>query len=110
MSLLGAWPTNLRSSFVAILLLRRAIEFVDKLPAADKPAAKLAQYKKVGRAPPARCHVELTNCLSHAQLEEALLVYSALFNPDDEEDVQRIEAEIAQVREDGGLEADDGEE
>lgn len=32
-------------------------------------------------------------------------MYSALFNPDDTENVDRIEADIAQVREEGGLDA-----
>ena len=39
------------------------------------------------------------------QLEEAYLIYSALFNPDDADNAQRIERELAQVRSEGGLES-----
>ncbi|GAA5909916.1 hypothetical protein JCM5296_007439 [Sporobolomyces johnsonii] len=71
----------------ALSALRATITAFSSLPASfAHPSAKDGQYRK---------------------LEEALLVYSALINPDDKAGTEKIEKEIAQVRQDGGLEDDE---
>ena len=50
----------------------------------------------------------LTCCLS-PQLEEALLLSSALIDPSDEEALDKLEAEVEQVRKDGGLNEEEAE-
>ncbi|ORY89135.1 hypothetical protein BCR35DRAFT_300957 [Leucosporidium creatinivorum] len=74
----------------AIDALRRSINLSAELPDAKQvKTLQLAQYKK---------------------LEEAYLVYSALFNPDDVEGTKKVEDELAQVRKDGGLEVEEAGE
>lgn len=45
---------------------------------------------------------------SPPQLEEALLLSSALIDPSDEEALDKLEAEVEQVRKDGGLNEEEG--
>ncbi|GAA5901156.1 hypothetical protein JCM5296_006285 [Sporobolomyces johnsonii] len=76
-----------RAGEEALSALRATITAFSSLPASfAHPSAKDEQYRK---------------------LEEALLVYSALINPDDKAGTENIEKEIAQVRKDGGLEDDE---
>ncbi|GAA5924124.1 hypothetical protein JCM1841_004580 [Sporobolomyces salmonicolor] len=71
----------------ALSALRATITAFSSLPASfAHPSAKDGQYRK---------------------LEEALLVYSALINPDEKAATEKIEKEIAQVRKDGGFEEDE---
>jgi hypothetical protein len=42
-----------------------------------------------------------------SQLEEVLLISSALVNPSDKEGTAKIEAEIEKVRKEGGLDVED---
>lgn len=51
----------------------------------------------------------LTSALD-LQLEEVYLTLSALINPDDKVATKEVEAELAQVRLDGGLEQEDDED
>jgi hypothetical protein len=55
------------------------------------------------------CCLFLTLSLS-PQLEEALLLSSALIDPSDEEALDKLEAEVEQVRKDGGLNEKEEEE
>ncbi|KPV73460.1 uncharacterized protein RHOBADRAFT_54684 [Rhodotorula graminis WP1] len=73
----------------AISALRSTLDAYAKL-AKDvaHPSAKAAQYRK---------------------LEEVLLVSSALVNPDEKDKAAAVEAEIEQVRKDGGMGAEAGE-
>ncbi|SCZ89228.1 BZ3500_MvSof-1268-A1-R1_Chr1-1g01043 [Microbotryum saponariae] len=67
----------------AIAKLRGTIELYSGLPAKKQIATvKTEQYRK---------------------LEEAYLMYSALFNPDEENKAQEIEAELTKIRAEGGL-------
>ncbi|GAA5876231.1 hypothetical protein JCM1840_007078 [Sporobolomyces johnsonii] len=76
-----------RAGEEALSALRATITAFSSLPASfAHPSAKDEQYRK---------------------LEEALLTYSALINPDDKAGTENIEKEIAQVRKDGGLEDDE---
>ncbi|GAA5842263.1 hypothetical protein JCM9279_002834 [Rhodotorula babjevae] len=79
--------TAKKASEEAISALRSTLEVYAQLDkAVAHPSAKAAQYRK---------------------LEEVLLVSSALINPDEKDKAAAIEAEIEQVRKDGGRDAAD---
>ncbi|GAA6014287.1 hypothetical protein JCM11491_005027 [Sporobolomyces phaffii] len=79
-----------KASEAAISALRATITAFASLPSSvAHPAGKDSQYRK---------------------LEEVLLISSALVNPSDTEGTAKIEQEIEQVRKDGGLDDDDGED